>query len=120
MYIDFHTHAFTETIAEKAMSNLTRTMMESDFREKAMPVTNGTVKELLEKMNEWGVDKSVILPIATKPSQQHTINNWAESVQKEFSERLICFGTVHPDADDALQELERIKEIGWRKTWIKN
>lgn len=112
MYIDFHTHAFTETIAEKAMNNLTRTMMESDFRDKALPVTNGTVGELLCKMDEWGVDMSVILPIATKPSQQHTINNWALSVQNDHPDRLVCFGTVHPDAEDALSELERIKEIG--------
>lgn len=112
MYIDFHTHAFTETIAEKAMTNLTRTMMESDFRDKALPVTNGTVNELVGKMNEWGVDMSVILPIATKPSQQHTINNWAKSVQEEFTGRLLCFGTVHPDAEDALPELERIKTLG--------
>ncbi len=112
MYIDFHTHAFTETIAPKAMANLTRTMIESDFREKALPVTDGTVGELLIKMKEWNVDKSVILPIATKPSQQHTINNWAKSVQEDHPDKLICFGTVHPDAEDALPELERIKEIG--------
>ena len=112
MYIDFHTHAFTDAIAERAIGKLADTLMNADYRAKEPPVTNGTVGQLLQRMDEWGVDKSVILPIATKPSQQNTINNWAKSVQEEFPDRLICFGTVHPDAEDALAELERIKEIG--------
>ena len=114
MYIDFHTHAFTDAIAERAIGKLADTLMNSDYRGKEPPVTNGTVGQLLEKMDEWGVDKSVILPIATKPSQQTTINNWAKSVQEEFPDRIISFGTVHPDAKDALYELERIKAIGLR------
>lgn len=114
MYIDFHTHAFTDAIAERAMGKLADTLLNSDYRGKESPVTNGTVGELLKKMDEWGVDRSVLLPIATKPSQQNTINNWAKSVQEEFPDRIISFGTVHPDAEDALSELERIKEMGMK------
>lgn len=44
MIIDFHTHAFSEKIVEKAMGNLTATSG-------IMPYTDGTVNGLLEIMN---------------------------------------------------------------------
>ena len=56
MIIDFHTHAFTESVAEKAISNLSKTSG-------IVPLTDGTVKNLIEFMNDEGVDKSVILPV---------------------------------------------------------
>lgn len=108
MLIDFHTHAFADNIAERAMAKLENTLKESGRWEEA-PATRGTVGELLSKMDVWGIDKSVILPIATKPSQQKTINDWAKDI---MSDRLICFGSVHPDADDVFCELERIKSFG--------
>lgn len=108
MYIDFHTHAFADTIAERAISKLENTLKESGRWEEP-PATGGTVGELLGKMAALGIAKAVILPIATKPSQQKTINDWAKSV---MSDRLICFGSVHPDAEDAFSELERIKSLG--------
>lgn len=108
MYIDFHTHAFADAIAERAISKLENTLIESGL-DSPPPATRGTVRELAEKLDEWGIDKAVILPIATKPSQQTVINNWAKEIQ---SDRLCCFGSVHPEAEDALEELERIKSLG--------
>ena len=102
MIIDFHTHAFSEKIVEKAMGNLTATSG-------IMPYTDGTVNGLLEIMNNSGVDKSVVLPIATKPSQQKIVNSWAKEI---MSDKIYAFGSVHPDAEDALEELDRIKESG--------
>ena len=102
MIIDFHTHAFSEKIVEKAMSKLTAT---SGMK----PYTDGTVNGLLEIMNNSGVDKSVVLPIATKPSQQRIVNSWAKEI---MSDKIYAFGSVHPDAEDALEELDRIKESG--------
>lgn len=102
MKIDFHTHAFTESIAKRAIEKL-----EGLAQQKAL--TDGTVASLLQRFDEWGVDKGVVLTIATKPSQQTTINNWAASIK---SDRLIPFGSVHFLADDWEAELERIKELG--------
>lgn len=102
MFIDFHTHAFSEKIVKKAMSNLEKTSG-------VKPHTDGTVKGTLELMDKNGIDKSVLLPIATKPSQQTIINNWAREVK---SDRIYPFGSVHPDAPDAIKEVERIKELG--------
>ena len=102
MIIDFHTHAFSDKIVEKAMSSLVDT---SGIK----PYTDGSVKGLLKHMDKCGVDKSVILPIATKPAQQKIINSWANEI---MSDRIYPFGSVHPDAEDICEELERIKELG--------
>lgn len=47
--------------------------------------------------------------IATKPTQQTVVNNWAASIDDPT---IYGFGSVHPDAPDALDELQRIKELG--------
>lgn len=102
LYFDFHTHAFADSIAERALSGLEET---SGIK----PATDGTVSGLRKKMKENGIDRALVLPVATKPSQQTTINNWASSI---MGDGLYCCGSVHPDAEDAVQEVERIKSLG--------
>jgi len=101
-YFDFHTHAFTDALAERAVSGLSETSG-------IAPATDGTVAGLRRKMAENGIDRALLLPVATKPSQQTTINNWAAEI---MGDGLYCCGTVHPDAEDAVQEAERIKSLG--------
>ncbi len=101
-YFDFHTHAFTDQLAERAVSGLSDTSG-------IVPATNGTLKGLRDKMKENGIERAMLLPIATKPSQQHTINNWAAEI---MGDGLFCCGTVHPDAEDAVDETERISSLG--------
>lgn len=105
MYIDFHTHAFADSIVERAMANLSKTSAKYGIRAH----TDGTVNGLKEKLLSCDVSGAVILPIATKPTQQTTINNWAASLKGDF---FYPFGSVHPQAEDRLEELERIKELG--------
>lgn len=102
MKIDAHVHAFTDSIAEKAMKNLSSTAG-------VTPCTDGTVADCRRVLTECGADYGVLLPIATKPRQQETINNWAAEVNVG---NLISFGTVHPDNPNYLEELERIKSLG--------
>ncbi len=102
MTIDLHVHAFNPKIAEKAISVL-------EQRAGIVPYTRGLIEQTVERMDEWGIDKSVLLPIATKPSQQTVINDWA---QQQDGGRIISFGSVHPDAEDALEEVLRIKQRG--------
>ena len=113
MIIDFHVHAFADKIAERAMGQLTKTLSEATEyltqTTENVPCTNGTLADLIDKMDESSIDKGVLLPIATKPSQQTIVNDWAKESE---SDRIIPFGSVHPDAEDALDELERIKEMG--------
>ncbi len=102
MLIDMHVHMFSDRIAERALNNLARVC-------KAQYYTDGTVDGTGKKLREWGVDLCAVLNIATKPKQQTTINSWAASIQ---SPGILCFGSVHPDAPDAVTELERIKSLG--------
>ena len=104
MLIDFHTHLFPDTLAARTIPKLAQVSG-------CTPYSDGTLAGLHSKMDAWKVDLAVTLHIATKPSQQTNVNNFAASVQ---SDRLLAFGSVHPDAPDALEEMERIKALGLR------
>lgn len=102
-YFDFHVHAFNDKIAEKAMKNLSETSGYS-------PYTNGTVEDTRKKLENLGIQNALILPVATKPSQQTVINNWAASINNDSM--FYAFGSVHPESDDVEKEIERIKTLG--------
>jgi predicted TIM-barrel fold metal-dependent hydrolase len=100
--IDFHVHAFADKIAEKAISGLVQS---ADTKN----LTDGTFSDTIKKLNERGINNAVFLPIATKPTQQTVVNNWGKEV---IDNGYFAFGSIHPDAADVLEELERIKELG--------
>lgn len=102
MKIDCHVHAFPDAIAERALDRLVNVA-------KLPAYTNGTVEDCRRVLRECGVDYGVVLPIATKPTQQESINNWAKEI---YSGNLISFGTIHPDNENYLEEPGRIKELG--------
>lgn len=104
MIIDFHTHCFPDHLAPKAVERL------SVVGGGLMAYTDGTLAGLRRRMAEDGIDAAVVLNIATKPQQQTNVNNFAASINNE--QDIFSFGSVHPDAEDALEELERIKELG--------
>lgn len=104
MIIDFHTHAFNEKIVEKALASLTA-------NSGLMPHGAGTIQSLVEIQRSHGVDLSVVCNIATKPSQHKVVNDFAASIQKQ-TPFAIGFGSVHPLAEDALDELDRIQSLG--------
>ena len=104
MFIDFHTHAFPPKIAAAAISKL------ADASGGLCPQTDGTVDSLLAEMNADGVEIAVVQSIATNPHQQAKVNDYAFEMDK--NPRIVAFGSVHPDAPDALIELERIKAAG--------
>ncbi len=104
MLIDFHTHAFPERIAARAVSSL------SHSGGGLVPQSEGTAASLLTEMDRDGVTVSVVHSIATNPRQQHSVNTFA--LELNAHPRLAAFGSVHPDAPDALEELERIAAGG--------
>ena len=104
MLIDFHTHAFPERIAPMAMGKL------SYDSGGLIPQTEGTLVSLNEQLKLDGVDIAVVLSIATNPSQQSKVNDFAISINHEPNR--FAFGSVHPDAPDALEELERLSLAG--------
>ncbi len=104
MLIDFHTHAFPDRIAARAVAGL------AQAAGGLAPHTDGTAASLVEVMDRDGVDLCVVQSIATNPRQQQSVNNFAMELNRH--PRLRAFGSVHPDAPDALEELERIAAAG--------
>ena len=77
MLIDFHTHAFPEKIAERAIAKLS-------FASGGLePQTDGTLSSLKERMQRGRVDVSVVMNIATNPSQQKNVNDFAASINNK-------------------------------------
>lgn len=106
MIIDFHTHAFPDALAPRAIQSL-----EEDGG-CIQAACDGTVAGLVAQCRGFGVDHCVVLNIATNPKQQKKVNDFAISTNGSFDGHVISFGSVHPDAPDALSELDRIKEAG--------
>ena len=102
MVIDFHTHIFSDKIAKRAISSV-------EEKGNIPAVLDGTKKQLLLSMEQAGIDKSVVLPIATKPTQTRTINEWAAAEQDD---RTIFFGALHPANEDYKTHIRFIKEQG--------
>lgn len=105
MLIDFHTHCFPDPIAARAIPKL------AHASGGLIPGTDGTVSGLRASMAQHGVDISVVLNIATNAHQQHSVNDFAAAIN---GEDIVSFGSVFPDAPDALDELERIRSLGLR------
>ncbi len=103
--IDFHTHAFADELAERAMSYL------ASESEGVEPCHDGRVSSLLESMDEAGICRSVVCPIATKPKQFEGIFEWCKEIR---SERIEPFPSVHPDDEQCLERIGLIKDAGFK------
>lgn len=104
MIIDAHVHCFSDSIAARAIG-----VMEQ--KSGLNTILDGTVGSLKGYMRRCGVDKSVILPVATSPSHVPVINEWAK---KCADSELVFFGAVHPDDNDFYGTLHRLKAAGFR------
>lgn len=102
MIIDFHTHVFPDKIARAAMEQLAKQCRQSYF-------APATVESLLHTMDEEGIDKSVVLNIATKEEQHENVLRFAKKID---SERLVSFGSVVPDSVYALEYVWKISDEG--------
>jgi predicted TIM-barrel fold metal-dependent hydrolase len=101
--IDFHTHAFSDEIADKAIAKL-----QKDNKVKA--VLDGTLNSLLKLMDKCGIIKSIICNIATKPEQFNPILNWSKKIR---SDRIIPFPSVHPFDKEIKEHIKIIKKEGF-------
>jgi predicted TIM-barrel fold metal-dependent hydrolase len=103
--IDFHTHAFPEALAPRAMKAL---LAEAPGIKAYL---DGTVADLLRSMDKAGIEKSVVCCIATKPEQFEPILRWCIAIR---SERLIPFPSVHPADAACLDGIRRIRAEGFQ------
>lgn len=108
MVIDFHTHCFPPSIAERAVDALARSGS-------IKPCSDGTEAALLRSMASAGIDRSVILPVHTRPEQSEKLN---KALIRQISEapdpRLIRFGGMHPDCERFRPLLRELAACGVR------
>jgi predicted TIM-barrel fold metal-dependent hydrolase len=106
MIIDIHTHIFPDKIAAEVIEHLSR-------QSRAKYFSDGTLNGLLDSMKKFGIDKSVVLPVATAPRQVEKINDYAAKMIEKFSDRgIIYFACIHPDFENYRAELKRVKSLG--------
>lgn len=105
MIIDSHVHIFPDKIAEKAVAGI------GDFYGLSMNY-DGRLDTVLMEGKKAGIDKFLILSVATVPAQVQGINNYIASCVKKHSDRLIGFCALHPDYPDIEAEIERAVEMG--------
>lgn len=101
--IDFHTHAFPDEIAERAIG-----ILEKEGNIKAR--LDGRVSSLLASMDAFGVEKSIVCSIATKPTQFESILSWSKKIR---SERIIPFPSFHPNDNNFRERVSQVKGEGF-------
>ena len=101
--IDFHTHAFPDFLAARAIGVLeAKAPGHKTF-------TDGTLSGLLREMDSAGVDIAVLCSIATSPNQVHSILDWSLQIA---SERIIPFASVHPACSSLYETTAQIAKSG--------
>lgn len=104
MVIDFHTHAFPDSIAERAISGLLKSS-----GSRFLPCSDGTLGNLKSNMDKFGVDISVVQPVITKASQLKNLNLWAKNIQDN---RIISFGGIYPHTDNYKADIDFVVSLG--------
>ena len=106
MIIDFHAHAFEDSLAAKAIP-----FLEEEGHVKAF--TDGRVASLLASMDRAGIARAVICSIATKPSQFDGIRRWSRAV-RTAEPRLEMLLSIHPDDPEALAHVDETAADGFK------
>ena len=112
MIIDFHTHNFPDSIAQRAIE----TMVEK-LRHEFVPFGDGTLACQLAAAKADGIDRCVMCPIATKPSQADVILRTALEIRdgekgEEAARVIIPLASVHPFDPDFKLRLKAIADAG--------
>lgn len=106
MIADIHTHTFPDRIAKRTIDFLASV---AHIR----PSTDATADSLYASMKKAGIDYSLVLPVATKPSQVEKINTTAYENNLKYKDiGIISAGAIHPDYEGWYEELARVKQLG--------
>ena len=102
--LDIHTHVFPDDIAHATVKRMAESAGESLH-------SDGTVSGLVASMDANNVSYSATMPVATKPEQVESINNWTIANRND---RIIPFGAMHPGYENPRKELGRIRDAGMK------
>ena len=106
MIIDIHTHTFPDKIAAATLDKL-------KHLSHTIPFTDGTAAGLAASMARAGVDRSVVMPVATSPRQVPHVNDASARMNELGAQTgVLSFGCIHPDFDGWKEELARVRDLG--------
>ena len=105
MIINAHAHIYPEKIAERAVNGI------ASFYNINVEL-DGTVSGLLADGENAGVSRFIVQSVATVPEQVQTINNFIAQSVSDYPDKLIGFGTIHPDFPDISGEIDRLSSLG--------
>ena len=112
MIIDTHTHTFPDKIATRALAGMEKSIVDNHGWDVKIKVA-GTRDALSESTKKNGVDISVVVPVATKPEQSVSINEFAAHTNEKTKETgVFSLGAIHPDNEDYKDILDDIKKKG--------
>ncbi|MBO7375565.1 MAG: amidohydrolase family protein [Clostridia bacterium] len=112
MITDFHTHAMPDGLAPRALSTLRAGIREVSGIE-IEPATDFTYAGLIRAAEAAGADRSVVLPVATKPGQAEKINASARETEKKAKGSVVVFAAVHPADGDFENLMPRLADSGF-------
>jgi len=105
MITDFHTHAFPDAIAARALQIL------CDETDEVHAYLDGRLSSLLASMDRHNIGRTVLCSIATRPEQFAPILAWSRAV---VSKRVIPFPSLHPDDPKAVDRVTEIATAGFK------
>ena len=108
MIIDVHAHIYPDKIAAKAVRSI------GEFYQWPNMEMDGTVDGLLAASKEAGIDLSIVHSAAVSPARVKSVNDFIASTVEAHADRLLGFGSMHPDYEDIGKELDRMMAMGLR------
>lgn len=105
--IDTHAHIYPDKIAAKAAQSI------GDFYEIPMAM-DGTVASLLRQGEEAGIERFLVHSVAVTWERAHAINDFLARTVAEHPDKMIGFGTMHPEHPEMEKELDHIVSLGLR------
>lgn len=114
MIIDIHTHTFPEKIAEGAISQMEKAIVNAqEFEVKCARIP--TFEGLSDSTKKAGMNLSVVCPVATNVRQPEKINRLAAELNEKMDETRVCsFGAIHPDCENYKEIIDDIVAMDLR------
>ena len=103
--LDAHCHIYPDKIADKAVQNV------GEFYHLEMHM-NGTVENLLVCGEKAGITNFLVHSVSTTPHQVKSINEFISSQVHAHPDKLIGFGTLHPDSETMEADVEHLMGLG--------
>ena len=103
--LDSHCHIYPEKIAARAVEAI------GAFYDLHME-QDGTVGDLIDAGSRCGITHFLVHSVSTTPHQVKSINDFISSEVKKHPERLVGFGTLHPDSEDIEGDVEYLLNLG--------